>query len=215
MINILGTKRVIIIAAIAAVNAVLAAVLFLYLQPGNVQLDRDLRSTRSEISSKRAEIGRLRVEYQQIQEEKSFFEGLENAGFFSDQDRVLARRRMQEIIEQSGVLSASYDIAPRTEVANKKAEEADHVHLQSPITVNIEALDDTDFYKFVYLVENGFPGQTSVQDMQVERVLDVNETVLRSVGTGTNPVLVRGRISFMWHTLVPLARIEQEAAGAF
>lgn len=215
MINVLGTKRLIVITVITAINAVLAAALFLYLQPQNVKIERDLQSTRGQISSKRADIGRLRVEYQQIQEEQVFFGGLEDAGFFSDQDRLLARRRMQEIIEQSGVLSASYDIAPRTEITNSKAEEADHVQLRSQITVNIEALDDTDFYEFVYLVENGFPGQTSIQEINVERVLDVNETVLRSVGTGSNPVMVRGRISFTWNTLVPRDLIEQEAVGTF
>jgi hypothetical protein len=213
MIKVLGAKRLIVIAVIVALNAVLAGVLYGYLQPKNGTLIRDLRSTQSLVGSKRSEIGRLRVEYQQIQEEKEFFGGLENAGFFSDQDRVLARRRMQEIIDQSRVLSARYNISPRAEVANEKAKQANHVELSSPISVNIDAVDDADFYNFLYLVENAFPGQTSVQAMSLERVMDVNEAVLRSVGTGVNPVLVRGKIDFVWKTLVPLATMQEQNAG--
>ncbi len=215
MIKVLGTKRLIVMGIVVGLNIFLAATLYGYLQPKNVQLDRDLRSTKSQVTSKRSEIGRLRVEYQQIQEEKEFFGGLENAGFFNAQDRVLARRRMQQIIEQSRVLSARYDISPRVEVPNEKAKEANNVELSSPISVEIDAVDDADFYNFLYLIENSFPGQTSVRELSLERVMDVNEAVLRSVGTGSSPVMVRGKIGFVWRTIVPLDKMGTDNAGAF
>lgn len=215
MIKVLGTKRLIVLGIFVGINALLGAVLYGYLEPSNLGLDRDLNSVKRQISSKRAEVGKLRVEYQQIQEEKEFFGGLENAGFFNDQDRVLARRRLQDIIDQSKVLSAKYDISPRVEVPNEKAKDANHVELSSPISVNVDAIDDADIFSFLYLVENAFPGQTSVQSFSLQRVQDVNEAVLRSVGTGSSPVLVKGQIGFVWKTIVPVDKLQANNAGAF
>lgn len=210
MIEVLGAKRVIIIAAAVLLNAVLASAVYLYLGPQSVKVKRDLRRTKSEISQKRADINQLRMEYDEIQKEKVFFEDLTNAGFFSDQDRILVRRRFDEINRQVKVIRASYDIKPRQVVENKTAKKADYVELKSQISVSVDALDDNDFYQYIYLLENGFPGQVSVTSVDLQRKIDLSDTVFRAVETGIQPKIVSGKVDFTWDTMVPIKQIQAE-----
>lgn len=203
MMQVLGIKRILMLVVLVAANAALAAATYLYVVPENNRLESELRSVRSQISTKRAEADRLRNEFEQIQEQKAYFEGLETAGFMSDQNRLVARRRIMNIQQYTKVLRAGYDISSADVVNNKIADEIGYVVLSSPISVDVEALDDVDFYNFIYWMENAFPGHVSVGSVNMERALDLNEATLRAIGSGTPTALIKGKVNFVWRTMVP------------
>lgn len=212
MIQILGIKRILTLLILAGINAALAAGVYLFFIPHNQQLGAELTNLTSQVSAKRADTERLQSEYQVIQEQKVYFSGLEAAGFFSDQNRAVARQRVNDIQRFTNVLSAKYNITSAQVEKTALADEAGYVVLNSPVTVDVEALDDVDFYTFVYWLENAFPGHVSVKTLKAERSLDVNEATLRSVGNGTPAALIKGSVSFDWRTMIPADKVAGTSA---
>lgn len=208
MIQILGVKRILVLIILLAANISLAAVVYLYLVPESDNMTRQLQETRAKIASERAETDRLRTEFQAIQEQKNRFETLQAAGFMSDQNRLVARRRIMDIQKYTKVLRAGYDISSANVVRDKAVEGIGYVILSTPVSVEIEALDDLDVYNFIYWMENAFPGHTSVQQISMARVLDVNEAVIRQIGSGVPTTLVKGTVDFLWQTIVPESSVQ-------
>ncbi len=203
MIQVLGIKRILILIVLLAANIALGAATYMYVFPENEGLERQLRSTRAQIAAKRAESDRLRNDFQQIQQQKERFEDLQAAGFMSDQNRLVARRRILSIQEYTKVLRASYNISSANVVGHKATDGMGYVILSTPIRIGVEAIDDLDFYSFIYWMENAFPGHMSIQSVTLERVLDVNEATLRQIGSGISTTLIRGNLDFVWRTMVP------------
>ncbi len=210
MFQVIGVKRILMLIILIAANAALAAVTYLYVMPEKQGVEQQLNMTRAQISQKRGESERLRTEFQQIQEQKANFENMRAAGIISNQNRLAARRRIMDIQEYSRVLKASYDIGSAEVEQTKAATDIRHVILNSPVGVDIEAIDDRDIFSFIYWMENAFPGHVAVTSLKIERVLDVNDATLRAIGSGTPVVLVRGAIDFVWRTMAP----EEEVRAA-
>ena len=58
MINIIGIKRLIILAIMVALNASVGAALYLYFKPAKTDIERELRTTKSAISADRTLIAK-------------------------------------------------------------------------------------------------------------------------------------------------------------
>ena len=202
MIGVLGTKRLIATGVLLAFNVLLAAAIYGYVTPENEKLERDVRGLRSQVSAKRADSDKLRMEYHQIQEQKSYFENLGAAGFFSDQNRVLARNKIESVQRYAGVLSARYNISAATVENNDLAAETGHALVSSPVSLNLEAMDDVDVFNFIFWLENAFPGQVSINNVRIERVLDIDDVTLRQIGSGVETTLIKGTIGFNWYTMM-------------
>lgn len=210
MIKILGIKRVITLAILVAVNLALAAALYSLILPQKAKSENELRSTRSAVNARRNEVTTLKTEYEQIQEQKNLFGNLEEAGFFSTQDRIEARKMIEQIQQESKVLAARYDIQPIQVQEDPTAAIADHVILNSPMKVSLDALDDIDIYSFMYWAQNAFPGQVGITGLTLERKLDVDEITLKQIGNGVPVVLVSATVDFSWNTMVPRANLPQQ-----
>ncbi|MFN3827209.1 MAG: hypothetical protein ACK4NR_06245 [Micavibrio sp.] len=202
MIKLIGTKRLIALAVLASLNATMAAGTYLYLMPQNEKLDREFKQIKSQISSKRSEADRFRQEFEEIQQEKGNYQSLEAQGFMGDQSRQAARKRIDAIQSYSRVLSAKYNIMPGEASEVETAREADRVIVQSPMSFDIEALDDADVFQFAYLIENAFMGHTAVTSFELERAIDLNDVTLRQIGTGIPAVLVKSKMVLNWKTLM-------------
>ncbi len=201
--QILGIKRIVILLVLAGINGLLGAVTYLYVMPHNDDLTRQLATITSNVTSKRKDTGKLVGEYNIIQKQKANFEDLRSAGFFSNQNRAVARQRIADIQKFTNVLSAKYEITAAKIDKNPLATDSGDVVLNSPVNIKVDALDDVDFYNFVYWVENGFPGIVSVTSVKVSRATDVNETTLRAIGSGIPVTLISAEVAFEWRTMVP------------
>lgn len=213
MISVIGTRRIFILTALIAANAVMAAALYLYLVPQNDKTGKELRTAKAEIASKQSETEKLRSEYQLIQKQRNSFEDLKEAGFLGPQDRVVARERMEAIQTHSRVVQAKYNIEPVKVEENKFAADSGQVILNSAINVDVDALDDIDFLSFVYWLENGFPGQITINNIDIKRENDVDDVTLRQIGTGNPLVIVKGQANFEWRTMVPREEAGRNMTG--
>ncbi len=208
MINVIGGRRLLVLAVMVLVNAALATGLYYYLLPEKDNLTRDLRSVKSQISLRETDIANLQLEREKLLEQKDTFEELKELGFLSEQDRIVARERIEEIRELSRVLAVRYTIKPAILETNEEIKKAGHIILSSPFHVEIEALDDVDIYRFIYLLKTSFPGHVSFDQLELKKGQDVTEETLRQIGSGTPVVLVRGVLDFTWRTILPEEQVE-------
>ena len=213
MISVIGTRRLFILILLLGVNAVMAAAVYLFIIPENDKVSKELRTAKAEIASKQSDTEKLRSEYDLIQKQRASFEDLKEAGFLGPQDRVVARERMEAIQTHSRVVQANYNIEPVKVEENKAAADSGQVILNSVINVDVDALDDLDFLSFVYWLENGFPGQITINNLDIKREADVDDVTLRQIGTGSPLVIVKGQASFEWRTMVPREEAGRNMSG--
>jgi len=213
MFKTLGFKRIVLLLALATADVAMGSAVYLYYMPQSLKLEREFRSVRQQAIAKRDDAGRLRMEYEQIQEQKDHFQALEATGFFSDQSRVVARERIEAAQRYTNVLTARYNMQAAKLEKRAEAENSGRVVVNTPVSIDIEALDDMDFYNFIFWVENAFPGHVSLQNIKIERAADVNEATLRQIGNGTAATLVKGKLDFSWRTMMPVSLVGQPGGG--
>jgi hypothetical protein len=149
----------------------------------------------------------LRGDIEQIEEKKSYFTNLQTVGFMSDQNRLVARRRIMDIQQYSKVLKAKYDISSALVRSNENLSNSDQVILSSDLIVNIDAMDDIDFYSFIYWLRNTFPGHVTIESINMQRMNDVNDVTVRQIGSGLPLTMIKGDISAKWRTVVPKSTV--------
>jgi hypothetical protein len=207
MIRILGIKRVAILFILIAVNAAAGGLIYGYLMPEQIKVDRSLRSMRGQISKVQTDISRLQVEFDQLEEQQVRFDGFRSDGFFNLQDRREAEQLLERIQESSEVISAVASISAGEFETNEEAAKSEHRVLASRINLTIDALDDVDVYRYLYLIDQHFPGHISYEEIEMARDIDINAAVLRAIATNTNPPLVKAKVSMTWRTMIPESQV--------
>lgn len=217
MIKILGTKRIIILFALIALNSLLAATVFMYLQPEVAKEEMTLRSAKAQESKTRKEISDLQLEFDQLEEQQDEFNVLRDDGFFSNQDRQNVQNVFTLAEMTSGVLSAKVSVARGTiNQEEEDATKADHVLLESPVSISLSAIDDTEVYAYIDYLEKNFPGHITLTNLYMRRTANVNDVILRAIANGAKPPMVEANLDFVWRTMIEskyVVDIEKDQAG--
>lgn len=209
MIKILGVKRVSILLVLLACNGLLGYLSYMYFTPQKEVKERELRNTRSQASTLQSDIDGLLVEFEQLDEQREEFERLKKDGFFDGQSRRQAELIFKKIQDRSGVISAVASVDAGEFEENEEAKKAEHNILKSPVKVRIEAVNDLDIFRYIYLVDEFFPGHVSIDSMKMERQSDVSGTILRGIASGKNPPLVTAELELSWRTMIPESQTGQ------
>jgi len=203
MVKVLGFRRIVILLALIAINAILGAVAYMHFIPQKDIKERELRGVRGQVSTLRTDISNLEIEFEQLDEQREEFEMLKKDGFFDGQSRRKAELIFQKIQKSSGVVSAVASVSAGAFEENEEAKKANHKILNSPIVVRIEAVNDLDIYRYIYLVNEFFPGHVGIDTIKIRREADVSGTVLRGIASGKNPPLVTADLRLAWRTMIP------------
>ena len=209
MIKVLGFKRIVILLSLLGLNAFLGFLAYMHFIPQQDMKERELRGVRGEVSTLRADIEGLMVEFEQLDEQREEFEELKKDGFFDGQSRRKAELIFKKIQERSGVISAVASIDSGEFEDNEEAKKANHKILKSPMKVNIEAVNDLDVFRYIYLVDEFFPGHVTIDKINLKRQSDVSGTVLRGIASGKNPPLVTADLEMSWRTMIPDTESQQ------
>ena len=207
MIRVLGIKRIILLTVLVAINAALGAAVYLHIVPEADNKNIELATLRSQNSTTQADITRLQVEFDQLDAQREEFEELRRKGFIGTQDRRQAEKLFVKIGEEAGVFNSVASVQRGTIEDNAEAEKAGHKVLKSPILVQIKALDDVDVFRYIYLVEQFFPGHIAIDSVDIRRSTEVSGTVLRAIAGGKNLDLVTADMVIVWRTLIPESEV--------
>ena len=186
------------------------------LGPQNESSERQLRLNKSEFSEITNNMGKLVSDMKQFDQQKDQFENLKILGFFNTQDRLEMRSRLNEMQEESKLISAVYSVQPARTEKNKQAEEAGYKIVNTSISFTLEAFDDADIYKFIYLLNYGFAGHISINDLSIKINKKITPTLLQKIGAGDQVAVVVATLSVNLRTMVedPLAKAKSEE-GAY
>lgn len=213
MIKVLGFQRIVVLLVLLGVNVLLGLAVYMHFIPQKSVKERDLRTVRAQNSTLRSDIDGLLIEFDQLDEQREAFADLKRDGFFDGQSRRKAELVLQKIQERSGVVSAVASVTAGDFEENAEAKKANHQILKSPINVRIEAVNDLDVFRYLYLVNEFFPGHIAIKKIDFERQSDVSGTVLRAVASGQNPPLVTARLELIWRTMIPIEEEQNNAQG--
>jgi hypothetical protein len=207
MMGILGTRRILTLLILVVLNAALAGGVYMVLIPQQEASQKSLRNLHNEVTTRRADIARMQVEFDQLEEQKAEFQKLEADGFFKNQSRKQAENTFNTIQKKSGVTVAVASINAGVVEDNEEAAKAKYKVLKSPMQIKLEAVDDVDIYHYIFLVEHYFPGHVSIESLNLKREADVSGTVLRAIASGDNPPLVKAELQLVWRTMIPEAEV--------
>lgn len=215
MIENLGIKRILIILVLLFVNAVLCALWYGYLTPDILKKERALNAVKSNVAQTEADTRRMYLDLAQINEQKERFSVVKSAGFLETQDRRQAELILEGIQEKAGVNKATVTIRPAKDAQHAEAKKADYRLLESPISIDVAALDDLDILRYIMNLKASFPGHLTIESFDLTRKSELNDPVLRAIASGDNPDLVSGQIGLIWRTMIPdpNAAVNNSAGG--
>lgn len=205
MINILGFKRVMILLVLFAINVMLGAVVYMYLQPEIEKTTRTLASEKASENEVRNDLADIELEFAQLETQRGEFEILRQRGFFSNQSRRQAEAIFLEAKLQSEISEAIVSVKPGKVVEDEIAAKADHVLLESEIEIDFKAIDDIDVLAYISYLEKYFPGHLSITMLSITRKANISDTILRAIASGASPGLVEGKLVMIWRTMVSRA----------
>ena len=217
MIGSLGIQKITTLLVLVALLAFIYGYGVMTLGAKNTKIDQELRANQSEFSEITTNIEDLRTGIKKFSEQKNTFEKLSDLGFFDSQNRLEMRRRFNDMQEKSRLISARYSISPANVEENKKATEAGYEIRSTIIDFTLEAIEDVDIFKFIYLLNYGFPGQVSIEGLSISRDVDITPTLLQKIGSGELVAVIGATMRVNLRTMVknPAAQAKrlQEEGG--
>lgn len=208
MMAVLGRRRIMILAVLAGICALLSAFYLAILFPQVSASDRTLRGLRGDVSGMEEKTRSLRAAYEEFQGNRADFDRIKQVGFFNPQDRMLIRERFQSMKQAAGVLNAKYEMEPAEIVANPLVEDAGHRLLRSKMEISLESVDDMRIYAFLYALGNEFPGRVSIVDLNLARNdKGLSEALYAQLASANPPGLVTATVKAEWYSLVDVKDI--------
>ncbi|MCD8520194.1 MAG: hypothetical protein LRY36_01400 [Alphaproteobacteria bacterium] len=202
-LKILGFKRVVTLGILLGLNALFALGIYYYLQPQAVTYAQQLRSAKGKLTSTRADIDKLMVEFEQLEQQQDEFNALKEQGFLGSQGRRQAEIIFGEVQRQSQVVSAVANVRAAEVKADETAAKAGYAMLVSPVEIKVQAMDDIDIYRYLTLLSEKFPGHISMDSIEMKRITDVSNPILRGIAIGENVAMVSADFKMSWRTMIP------------
>lgn len=201
MIDKIGPRRATVLFVLIGAIAVLAVANYLFLRPKADSTKLELDGVRNETSVLKKETEKMRADLAVIEKQKLFFDSITKMGFFNEQDRLQARQRFETMQQLSKIISAKYEIRAATIVPDEAAEKTGYVIMDSPIKIDLSAIDDLDVYRFIYYLNYGFPGHITIRNVSIERKAELTPTVLKNIGSGLPTEIITATMDLQWRTM--------------
>jgi hypothetical protein len=200
MLNVLGTKRVVFIIILAALN-VGAGFGYKYMSDTIAVKERQLNGIKRKVRDRFNEVKKVREQFATLRGQVSDYVRLEKNDFFEEQDRDVLREIFFEAQKKSQVLRAKYDVSPYTTKSSAFITQPNLKWVNSNVKLSIEALDDIDVFSFIEILKAEFPGYVQFQSVNITRNESLDAATLNKIGSGTPVSLVKADVNFLWHSV--------------
>lgn len=211
MIHILGFKKVFLILLLTVGGGALFVLNTYYLTPQSNKLEKELSINEAAASELDNKIVSLSTNHARFQDQKVSFDLIEQTGFFNKQDRLEVRRLITELKERSKLTSVRFQMSAANVQANERAQEIDHKLLRTEVSYDLAAIEDTDIYNFLFMINHGFPGIVDINSLVIDRSEKLTQQTLREIGSGKLVPLVNAKLKTVWWTLVPADSVEMNS----
>jgi hypothetical protein len=202
MFKNIGSTKLLILIVLLVIAGGAGIYTEMYLKPELEKSERNLRTTKSQVNEMRDNIARVEEELETFIARQEDYQVLILAGFFDDQKRDVVEQTLDEAQRMSGIIGGGFQINTPSCYTNDDLADSDYVIIGSPISLNIESYDDTRVYRFLDLFKKKLPGFAVLENMEVIKVQDITNGVLRDIGQGEKVPLIRSKIEMKWYTIV-------------
>ena len=210
MIKTVGYTKAFLILALAIFSGLCAFYIYMKAQPDLKTVERNLQGANGQILQMQTDMDDLAKGFAQFEEEKLDYAKLQNLGFFNDQDRSKTKNIIEEMQRESRLLSARYSLSPARRLDEDRARDAGYDLVSTDINFTLDAIEDADIYRFVYLLNYGFPGQVKITSLSIKKNQDVTQPLLRQIGIGQAEPLITATLKASWRTMIPQGQMPSE-----
>jgi len=200
MLNALGTKRIIFVVLLVALN-VGAGLGYKYMSDTIAVKERQLNGIKRKVRDRFNEVKKVREQFATLRGQVSDYVRLEKNNFFEEQDRDVLRDIFFEAQKKSQVLRAKYDVSPYATKSSPHITQPSLKWVNSNVKLSIEALDDIDVFSFIEILEDEFPGYVQFQSVNIKRNAELDTETLKKIGAGTPVSLIQADVNFLWHSV--------------
>lgn len=202
--KLIGIKRLLVLAVLIGLNALIAAAYFLWLNPSLEEAKVKLSAVTGDISSLRGKIQNTKQELAEYQTNLPAYETMRSNGFMSGQDRFQITRDLDVVRQNAGGIGFSFRIEDLKTLDNAAAKNAGMKVVDSRINIeNITTLLDIDIYSFVNRMQREFPAHLRLNSIRIERKDKLNQATLARLQRKDNVALINSNLVFDWITYVP------------
>ena len=203
MLRAVGFKRLFML-SVLVIFLVVGFIFVTYSMKPNIKnTEAELLRNQGDIAEMTDNMDKLVQGIEQFATQKDNFETIQGLGFFDSQNRVEARKRLNLMQQESRLLAARYTIKPAITENNDKAAEAGYKIIKTEIEFGLDAIEDSDIYNFIYLLNHGFPGHISITDLDLSRAKEVTQPLLRKIGDGQPEPIIKAVLKVNWRTMIP------------
>lgn len=203
MMSAIGRKRFIILLVLGVICTILGGVWHQLLVPQHKQLTTEIASIQGERSRLQTEIADLPLRHTALQESEKQYMVLRQRGFFTGQDRIEARARMNLLRDNAGMSGIGYKIEPQEILENTNfVSETDEI-VMSKINLEIRSLTDLEALNFIERMQAEFSGLVVLKSFELKRAEEPTQENLQKLSTGEAVDFVTGQASFDWYSIVP------------
>ena len=212
--KLIGIKRVIILAVLITLNAVICAAYFLWVDPSRAKAQASLASMKSEISKLQGMIQNTKLELAEYQKNKPTYDLLKAKGFVSEPDRFQIPRDLDRVRQAANLGPFSFNVNV-SNIQNPEAEEAKLKVFATRVSVKgVTALLDANIYNFLDLMDREFPDHLRVQSVAIYRKDKLDPSSLSKIAQKQPVPLLQSDAEFDWITAVPQSALTDEKGGA-
>jgi hypothetical protein len=217
MMKLIGARRVFILLAFFALNALIVSSYFLALQPLQSEAATQLTAVKGQVSELQGKIRNIKQDLIDYKDNEPKYQKLKAQGFFQTQDRFQISKILEAMRQSHNLQGFSFSIDNINYINNADADAIQHRLIHSQVSLKkVQSSFDNNVYDFAQSLAEAFPTHTHLQKIEVLQTTAINEPNLQRVAGGEKVGFVEANIVFDWLTLVP--KPEQapvvDAAGA-
>ncbi|MBI1328142.1 MAG: hypothetical protein GC136_10955, partial [Alphaproteobacteria bacterium] len=201
MIELLGPARFYALLVLGLITGALGFLYYSIVAPMETQSRAALNQTISATQQKNDEIANIRDELENIKKRKVDFDVLKARGFFDLQNRIYVQQYLDSFKAQTSLIRQKFEVSPAAVLSTPEGDKIEHVLLNSPIKVSIDAIDDVDIYNFIELVRTKFPGDPAIFSVTLRQTQKPTLQLLNTIAMGTQTPLVQAEMVFNWRSL--------------
>ncbi|MEM9469752.1 MAG: hypothetical protein AAF988_06275 [Pseudomonadota bacterium] len=214
MIASMGSQRIFLILLLVGLCGGIYFFNTQMLAPSIKKNEREVRKLRSELREMTDNTNKLSQGIELFNEQREKFAEIDRNGFFNTQNRIEARTMLDAMQEESRLKGARYNIKPAVRESSDELRDAGYHILRTDIDFELGAVQDSDIYEYIYLLNHGFPGIITIKNLEIEKIEEVTQPLLRNIGMNAqfNPIL-RARFVVEWRTMVPDTTLSAQGRG--
>ncbi|TVQ83125.1 MAG: hypothetical protein EA357_07225 [Micavibrio sp.] len=212
MIQVIGTRLIVMAVLLAVLNAGFFAGWFLWAKPLKEDAERQVQRLDRDISRLRNSIDNIKEEMVYYEANIDKFEKLREEGFVSEKNRMDIVDFIAEKRSVNRIINVRYDISEAATIRNRDIDATGHTLTRHRVLLeNISAFLDTDIFRFIHALNTEAQGQTRLRSVTFTRPNPERfDSLLDRIAEGQQETLIATVATIDWYNMAEGEVVEEQ-----